>query len=235
MTQWLIQLGGHKFDLLDLAERVSSADVSVIEEEGKFYLRSEALQSCTDAAQVQARAQDILSVLNGAAAIHVDGYRPVSADAVVRVDDGGERHVYKFASATLEARGRLTVKAITSSGNTAPPAPSKIDVSITCAANDDTVNRVLTLCGSLPHTWRNLYIVLEVIEDDVGGEGALISKNWNSKIKLFKQTANSYRALGSEARHGTLKYKKPAASMTLAEAKTVVISVLREWLAAKCP
>ena len=78
---------------------------------------------------------------------------------------------------------------------------------------------------------------MEAVEDDVGGEAALLANDWapKSKVKLFKQTANSYRALGPEARHGTLRHQKPVETMALTEAQAIVASILRAWLATKRP
>lgn len=235
-----MRLEGHQFDLLDLMDQVRLVDISVTKEEDQFYLRSSGFQSCTRAEEVLERANDLVQVLNGAAAIAIDNYHPVGVNAVVEVDDDGERRGFVFLSGTATGRTRATAAlAVCGSGGLAPSVPqrSAVETWLDCSRQDDAVNRALSLYGGLAHTWRNLYLVLEVIEDDVGGERRLLALGWvpDSKIKQLKQTANSYRALGKEARHGTLRHPAPARIMTLEEAEQVVRSILRAWLATKCP
>ena len=102
-------------------------------------------------------------------------------------------------------------------------------------AKDDMVAKALTLYGTLNHNWKNLYMVLEIIEDDAGGEAGLIETAWISrgKLKTFKHTANSFRAVGREARHATAKPNPPSVPMSLREAQELIKSVLKEWLRSK--
>ena len=74
-------------------------------------------------------------------------------------------------------------------------------------------------------------MVLEVIEDAVGGEKTLTSKSWGrkSEVKLFKQTANSFRALGAEARHGTTSQPPPSKPMSLNQARDLIRQLLHDW------
>ena len=51
MAEWSVQLEGHQFDLLDLAEHVCSPDISVSQEGDAFLLRSD-FEQCGVAARV---------------------------------------------------------------------------------------------------------------------------------------------------------------------------------------
>jgi hypothetical protein len=100
-------------------------------------------------------------------------------------------------------------------------------------ARNGNVRKALTLFGGLEHNWRNLYLIVEVIEDSCGGETALVGSQWcpaPERLRLFKRTANNWQALGTEARHATERWQKPTDLMTLAEAQAVVRSTLFEWL-----
>jgi hypothetical protein len=74
-------------------------------------------------------------------------------------------------------------------------------------------------------------MVLEAAEDGNGGEHGLIAKNWvpGGQIKAFKGTANSYRALRLEARHGSTQKGYEQAQLTLKEAAQMVRMILDKW------
>ena len=85
--------------------------------------------------------------------------------------------------------------------------PTEDQIALELARNNEPLRRALVIYGSLlPHTWINLYKVLEAMEDGNGGERGLIAKNFvpAGDIKNFKPTANSPDAIGLEAaRHGS--------------------------------
>ena len=74
-------------------------------------------------------------------------------------------------------------------------------------------------------------MVLEAAEDSAGGEKALIAKKWvaDGAIKDFKATANSFRALRQQARHGSISHGVPEASQTLDDACKMIRTILQEW------
>jgi hypothetical protein len=51
--------------------------------------------------------------------------------------------------------------------------------------------------------------------------------------KLFKSTANSYGAIGKDARHVLSKYATPPKPMSLAEAKRLIEVIIIEWIRSK--
>jgi hypothetical protein len=99
------------------------------------------------------------------------------------------------------------------------------------AESNDALERALHLYGSLKHAWRELYMVLEAIEDGNGGERRLVSSGLSTEpqIKNFKATANSYRALGLEARHGSTTSGVDQVRMTLKEAQAFIRELLNAW------
>ena len=59
-------------------------------------------------------------------------------------------------------------------------------------------------------------MILEAIEDDNGGERGLVAKPWGGqRVKDFKATADSYKALGADARHGSTKNGVELSKVTL--------------------
>ena len=103
---------------------------------------------------------------------------------------------------------------------------------IDTALSNQEIERALYLFGSLELNWKNLYMVLEVIEDSFGGETSLLNTNIvpPEDIKSFKRTASSYKAIGRDARHATLKFELPREPMTLRKAQEVVGTLLQEWI-----
>ena len=81
--------------------------------------------------------------------------------------------------------------------------------------------------------WHSLYAALDTILRDrrTGGEGGLTT--WANvpaaKVRLFRRTANSSRAVGAEARHGP-DYVAPRHPMAFTEAEELVGHVVNCWL-----
>ena len=109
--------------------------------------------------------------------------------------------------------------------------PTEDQVTLQLAAKNEHLRRAQVLYGTLKHDWVNLYKVLEVMEDGNGGEAGLIAKHFvaDGDIKNFKATANSFRALGLESRHGTTTSGVPAPKMTLKEAQEMFRKLFHGW------
>jgi hypothetical protein len=62
---------------------------------------------------------------------------------------------------------------------------------------------------------------MEAMEDGNGGEPGLLAKNFvpRKDIKNFKDTANSWNAIGIEARHASTRKGSSSPKMTLTEAE----------------
>jgi hypothetical protein len=77
--------------------------------------------------------------------------------------------------------------------------------------------------------------VLDIIREDVGDLRSIESRSGvaTREISRFTQTANSYQALGSAARHAILRNAPPKSPMPLSEATELIRRLLRFWLADK--
>jgi hypothetical protein len=93
-------------------------------------------------------------------------------------------------------------------------------------------------------SWVGLYRIFEVVESDLGskkrGRQAMVSQSWATcdDIKRFRYTANSFKELGKEARHGdeaaaTHPPSPPPTPMSRSEAPALVERILHNWLRAK--
>ncbi len=112
MTEWLVRLQGHAFDLEELSNHFTSADRNVNkDEDGYYYLRSSDFNLMSDSEAVRRRAQDLIERMNGAVKLLAGGgYRPVDFDAVIQIDDSGNRHHHITLSSTVGVRSRVTGK-----------------------------------------------------------------------------------------------------------------------------
>jgi hypothetical protein len=98
--------------------------------------------------------------------------------------------------------------------------------------NNEPLLRAWLIYGSLEHTWANLHKVVEAIEDGNGGEKGLLAKNFvpGSDIKNFKNTANSWPAIGMDARHASPAIGSPTPKMTLQEAQEMFRKLFEGWI-----
>ena len=224
MTEWFVELQASERDIHFLMSSLGSEDVSIFQEVGSTFLRAPRLLSGMNNADAYEVATEYLETINGAAKVLNASYDGVSLKTIGFRDEQGEikRHYILHAQA-----GRYVLHA---SGNNDPTLPQLVELTTTFPA----VTKALTLYGSLEHNWKNLYMVMEVIEDDVGGESAVISSypELTQRWKLCKQTANSFSAIGREARHAK-DFEAPSNVMQIEEAQELVRQVLFHWLDAK--
>lgn len=225
MEEWSIQLEGEEKDLRFLSEILRSPHLSVSEEKGAFILRSSSFNPDPALNDVHKLSTSLVEVLNGAAKVYNRTFQGATVKAVVRIREDGktERHV------------RLTALPRQFEFTAFPRRDDLIECWFSIGQQNESVARALTLYGSLEHNWRNLYMVLEVMEDDVGGEESLSEKGWVSakEISRFKHTANSFRAIGREARHATVAFQPPKGPMSLREAERLIGTLLMRWLESK--
>jgi hypothetical protein len=235
MTEWLVRLKGHVFDLEELSDRFTSADRNVKkDEDGHYYLRSSDFDQMSDPDTVSERAQDLIAYMNGAVKLlSAVSYRTVEFDVVTRVDDSGNRHHHITLSATVEGRSRMTATpSVGGTGGTvnAPPPPSGADSLVNLADQNAKVAAALRFYAR--SDWFNLYKAWEVVRDAAGGEPELIKKGWATKAqkRRFTGTAQSPAELGDEARHASEESQPPKNPMSLEEAQGFVRSVIEAWI-----
>jgi len=225
--RWLVRLSGEREDLDTLA-RMQAADWSLISRDGAYYLQSNKFEGAATALDVIARARDFLPVLKGAAAA-LAGCGPVTIEGEVQEQrPDGTVTIHKILVDGFTVRGRVSLT-FTGSGGT--PAPHPIERWLAAADRNRNVEKALRLFGALEHSWRNLYLVLEAIEDAVGGEKKLFAQPWSPpRLKDFKAVANSFAVIGEEARHSTEARQPPTARMALSEADALIASALSGWM-----
>jgi hypothetical protein len=88
MTERLVRLKGHRFDLEEPSEHFTSDELNVRQDEdGYYYLRSSDLNQLSDSSAVEERGRELLEYMNGAAKLLFrPGYRTVEFDAAARIE-----------------------------------------------------------------------------------------------------------------------------------------------------
>lgn len=235
MPEWLIKLSGQTLDL-EVLRLVRSSSWAVEKADGNYYLTSRDFESFTEAADALNAASDLLPLINGAAMALMNGFERVSLDnQVTRRSEGGTE-----STAIVVRRSRMRIRSsaptvLISGVPVQKPEYEDMKPTLSLAANNHFVERALALYGSIEHTWRNLFMVLDVIEESCGGERELLAKPWASaKLKRFKATANNWCALGAESRHGIAGWKKPERPMSLDEAQELIRHTLQGWIRSLC-
>lgn len=162
----MIELDGERFDLQELLRLNSLQGISITDESGRFYLRWDEFNSCTEARDVLDRGNEILRVMNGIAQLEIQNWDNVRVRGVARDEANGARTQFMFPEAI---RGRSRV-----SGNaTIIRVDATVDSSIHkstlesflgIAQKDAEIEKALRILGSGKPNWSTLYNIYEIIE-----------------------------------------------------------------------
>ena len=179
-------------------------------------------------------ARELIAWINGLAKVHTHEFQSVAFGGLKHIN--GEEHQYRWVEDTILVRDSASVLVRGSDGSIQQVGTNlEFESDASVAVPDANVQRALRLFGAGESDWRELYKVLEVVEADLGGlqgiEAAGLAPR--SRLRVFKQTANSRAALGDAAWHGTESGLPPKDPMTLGEANALVRDLLRSWLALK--
>lgn len=98
--------------------------------------------------------------------------------------------------------------------------------------SDERVRRVFDLMNHDFKSWNGFYKIIEVVQED-NFPPVLRKGEFYDDIDLLKQTAQSYEAVKTEARHAHQKFKKPDKEMKINEAKSLTKRIVEMWLNSK--
>lgn len=223
---WKVRLSGERFDLERLSEVFTNDGLRIVQEQEKFYLLSTDFAPEADAREIDAQANELLLVLNGAARLALRGRTPISNADPERIRDDGGREVF-----CMVRDGILIGDFVRHDDDPSPanPVPAWLDLGL----SDPSVARALRLYGRWPQDWANLYRIFEIIETDVGPK-TILQQGWATKSAMtnFARTAchPDPTAAGDDARHGATKAQPPPSPMTLSEARALIELLLHRWL-----
>jgi hypothetical protein len=225
-----VELKGDVTALKAVAPYLQTPELRLEVDGDTIYLKSMTLEALTWPDDVIAAARRMVPSIKAAIRLAgVTGLRAVNAyRVVVQTPEGPRNFVYVYAQEAVGVGEALSATVL--GGSQPPPAPIPIEIALT----DARVALALELFAHDPN-WYDFYKVLDVVEEDVGGERALEAKGWfpRSELKRFTQTANSHGAVGLEARHARDAFRPPKVPMPLADSVDLIRRVLISWLATK--
>lgn len=235
--RWSVSLDGDRIDLRLLVGACKEGPVQITETDGAFYLAADAFEAETDHEAVRAKAEGLLTVLNGISRLVFNSEKRMRVHTLYGTAHGGGRAVYVAIEDCLRLCSAPSVSVTKAGGSIEQThAGDPVRGWLELANHDAEVAWALRLIATQPSDWVGLYRLLEVVVVDTGGGwNELVHKGWASKntLNLFKQTANSRRAVGEFARHAGSEYGSPARPMSLSEARALVHGIVRRWIASK--
>jgi hypothetical protein len=225
---------GHNADLRDASLMFDSAELTVSQMNDEYFLESSQFDPLTEASDVLALGVDLLRLANGIAQTRSKAFEGLSLSNVTKDNPDGTQEIHQGIYTNV--RVLPEEQGVLSDGTPIlPNLPTDVTKLVAAAKQQDVVLRALTIYGELGDSWRGLSMVLDAIQQDAGGEDDLLDAGWAPRkdIKLFKQTAHNYGAIGLDARHGyrgTPMRKKP---ISIVHARQLVRTLLTNWLASK--
>ena len=164
---WEIVLSGDDADLKSLSESFADSDPAILERDGEYLFRWSVLERLSDAARVQADAEEQIARLSGAASILLGAIKPIEVTQVIRIRDNGSCGIHVSAGSIGWAfRTSVPTVQIRRADGTeeihrpADPAKAWLDA----AESSDDVYLVLRLSEGRGHGWVELYRIFEIVK-----------------------------------------------------------------------
>ncbi len=225
---WSVGLVGGDWELSEIAEHLTES-IRVSRADDGWELSSEAFAEESDAEAVRVLAQETVALVNGLTALWLEDPEPIRAGNVRRYRPDGAKDVWVHPE-PIVVRARVFSPTVLVNGVPTPARSWTDDLDL--ATQDVKVQAVLAFLGGTV-TWHDLYAALEVIlQDDRTGQRAGVIR-WagasDARLRLFLQTANSYGAIGTAARHGP-GFDAPTRPMEMSEARPLIREIARKWL-----
>ena len=185
---WELRLEGDRSDLAFLSRNFNGPPLEVLFDptDDCYLLRAASLAFLRTAQQVVDAAQPVLALLSGALRLLRSSEEILMSGAVYRRHADGKRDIALFFHETLKVRSEVTgtLSVAGASATSLPVRASPVVSLVEQAMKDQSVAKALRLLAGDPDTWVGLYRIHEVIDNDVGGERALIKKGWVGSRQL---------------------------------------------------
>ncbi len=233
MNTWLIEITGSEYDLEALIKLSPFCNTEIIKMKNRYCLKSKKFDSVSEYDNVKKLGRDLVDILNGLAKLQNKHWKPIKFNGVLRENLNGTTTIFFEAKAELQFEATANGTVVKADGTTDDSKhPSQFETKFTVLSKDTNVQKALRIYGSREESWVDLYIIYEIIEDDLGGSQMIFDNKWSSKnaIQRFKHTANSPKAIGDEARHGKENTLPPQKPMLFSDAKILIKELLDKWI-----
>lgn len=229
--KWIICLSGDKEDLYELSKSLNTRDLTVFKDENQYYLQSSLISSVDEYKDVSEKVKELIDLINGATKLALGTRNTISVSDIYILKDDGGRILFGSAELSASMRVRASYQIIRADGtielcNPADSIPNWLELS----QKNELIHKVIKLISYSSDSWVGLYKIFEVIDKDsiIRSFSSVSSEN----LKRFTQTANSYKAVGMEARHA-LDFEPPKKPMNITEARSLIYVIVNEWLRQK--
>ena len=227
-----VRLHGPQDILEELAKSFDDDPEIVLDDSTNQYnLRSSEFTDIEDAEVIREQSEELLQAIRGFGELDSLTTTNLEIAGVVKIDDDGSKYAYTKTEDTVAISDSVTVTVTSGDGKeqTVHPADQTYEWTTLALADD----KVLELAELLDNgdSWVNLYRIYEFIQANIQDDDNIVEQGWwsASEKDLFKHTANSRDALGSDARHGD-DIPAPEKPMSHAEAKRLIDKLVQEWL-----
>ena len=221
--RFAVQLKGLSPPLFENVSSCYQGDFAKISKIGDYwFLESSAFDRCATGLEVLPIAAHILRLIHHVTAIYSGLFSPFEIGFVECFSDAGV-----YINRTIHTSQRVQIY----SGEgleelREPRGKSTLGSAFVGAAwKDKKLEEALALIGDGEDMqWPQLYNILEFL----GGENTIVNKKWATRpqIRRLRQTANHHRHLGSPK-----EYPLPAKPPSRDEARSMVLGLLKKWIA----
>jgi hypothetical protein len=233
----LFKLKGASVDHEDLVDLFPAGSATVKKIDQEYYLQIPESDSSQDDNEALGLAETALTRMSAIAMVKQENFQPPTIEGIARRDAATGRlsRTHIIRPLGIAPTSRLGTPTLTRAAEipSSDQSPSFGEAALSIADKNGTLERALQVYGTRDeHTWRGLYLVYEATKEGNGGKNGLIALSvapW-SKIDNFTATANSYRAIGVQARHSSKSKGNSPAKMTLDEARTLIRQLLEAWI-----
>jgi hypothetical protein len=228
--KWRFRLEGTPFDIAGLVELFNTRVVFTKDDSGIQFMELLLPFEYWELSAANEAAEECLTRLNGIANVFHGDHQLVRIATVGYIDpETGIPSETTLLKVRIGGRSRVTFRTVDEADHVTNLFG---DRALTQTDQNEHLGRALDLYGHLEPNWRGLYMILEAIEDGTRNDGGLLNKSWasNNLIGKFKSTANSFKALGKHARHGSVKEGIDAPNITLVEARRLIQQLLKSWI-----
>jgi hypothetical protein len=228
MGKWAVGLVGGSWELAEIAPHFTG-DIRVRHDTDGWELTATRFDEADEAIVVRTLAGEMLALINGVARTRLDRPDPITLGNVRRYHEDGGWDAFVFPE-PAHLKARMGTPTIMINGVTVSPRSWEPDIEL--AARDVRVQAVLAFLGRVP-TWHSLYAALDtVLKDRRTGRRDGVMR-WagvsDAHLRMFTATANSFSAVGAQARHGP-GTPAPRTSMTLDAGDELVGRIVERWL-----
>ncbi|MFA4860136.1 hypothetical protein [Methanoregula sp.] len=227
---WIVGLNGDELDLQELAKVWNCPEITIEKDNTSYVLKSTHFASLTSDQDVREKANELLIPLNAGIKLELDSPKPVEITHTIQINPNGTRIALQLCYEVVGVRNLTQIATFTKEGikevyNPADPVVSLFNL----AQSDSQVAKICQYVNLDLNSWFTLYNILEILEED---KFKPIMRNGCHKGKAddLTRTANSYKILGSKSRHAKRNNAIIKNPLSLPEARSFIMMLIREWL-----